>query len=269
MRMMGRGADNLAAATPTPSTRLESSLPAADHPVLTDRRAPAADAPLQAVLWDMDGTLVDTEPYWMAAEVAMAAEHGGTWDESLAMELIGLPLEDSAVQLRERAGIRGTVDEIVRELIDRVVQQVRSNGVPWQPGARELLTGVRAGGVPNALVTMSWRPLTEVVLASIAADTFDVVVTGDTVDQGKPHPEPYLRAAAALDVPPGRCVAIEDSLPGIASATAAGTRVLAVQAKVPVPAAPGRSRLASLEQVGLPDLRRIAAGHLYDLLPTG
>jgi len=89
------------------------------------------------------------------------------------------------------------------------------------------------------------------------------------VAQGKPHPEPYLRATDSLGVPPSACVAIEDSLPGIASATAAGARVLAVQAKVPVPAAPGRSRLASLEQVDLTDLRRIAAGELYDLLPAG
>src|SRR5699024_289225 len=159
-----------------------------------------------------------------------------------------------------RAGIRGTVPEIVHELMHRVVTMVRSNGLPWRPGARELLEATRAAHVPCALVTMSWKPLTDVVLAGSPEGTFDVVVTGDAVDQGKPHPEPYLRAAASLGVPPSACVAIEDSLPGLASATAAGARVLAVQAKVPVPAAPGRSRLASLEQVGVADLRRIAAG---------
>ncbi|WP_277050645.1 HAD family hydrolase [Ruania albidiflava] len=242
-------------------------MPAPDQPVVPD---PAASEVLPAaVLWDMDGTLVDTEPYWMAAEVALSAEHGGTWDENLALDLVGMSLEASAAELQARAGIRGTITEIVHELLARVVMQVRSNGVPWQPGARELLTAVREAGVPSALVTMSWKPLSDVVLAGIPAGTFDVVVTGDGVDQGKPHPEPYLRAASALGVHPSACVAIEDSLPGIASATAAGTRVLAVQAKVPVPPAPGRNRLASLEQVGLADLRRIAAGELYDLLPAG
>ena len=198
--------------------------------VLPGQQAAATALPA-AVLWDMDGTLVDTEPYWMAAEVGLSAEHGGSWDESLAVELIGMSLEASAAELQRRAGIRGTVDEIVHELMHRVVAQIRADGVPWRPGARELLAAVRAAGVPCALVTMSWRPLTNVVLEAIEPGTFDVVVTGDEVDHGKPHPEPYLRAAAALGVDPADCVAIEDSLPGVASATAAGTRVLAVQAK--------------------------------------
>ncbi len=244
-------------------------MPAPHHPALPHHGATDVTTVPAAVLWDMDGTLVDTEPYWIAAEVDLSAEHGGTWDDQLALDLVGMSLEASAAELQARAGIRGTITEIVHELMGRVVAQVRSNGVPWRPGARELLAAVRAAQVPCALVTMSWKPLTDVVLAAIPAGTFDVVITGDAVDQGKPHPEPYLRAAAALGVAPGDCVAIEDSLPGIASATTAGTRVLAVQAKVPVPAAPGRSRLASLEQVGLADLRRIAAGELYDLLPAG
>lgn len=224
---------------------------------------------LAAVLWDMDGTLVDTEPYWMNAEITMSAEHGGHWDEQLAIDLIGQPLEVTAVMLGERAGIRGTPTEIVDELMRRVMAQIRDHGLPWRPGAPELLEQVRAAGVPCALVTMSWRRLTNIVLETLPADTFDVVVTGDEVTNGKPHPEPYLAAAAALGVDPAQCVAIEDSLPGIASATAAGTRVLAVQAKVPVPPAPGRNRLDRLDQIDLADLRRIAAGAFYDLLPAG
>ena len=243
-------------------------MPHPEDRVLTGRQ-PAETALPAAVLWDMDGTLVDTEPYWMAAEVGLSAEHGGSWDENLAVDLIGMSLEASAGELQRRAGIRGTVEEIVHELMRRVVAQIAAEGAPWRPGARELLRAVREAGVPCALVTMSWRPLTNVVLAGLEADTFDVVVTGAEVDQGKPHPEPYLRAAAALGVDPAHCVAIEDSLPGVASATAAGTRVLAVEAKVPVPAAAGRSRLASLEQVDVADLRRIAAGVVYDLLPAG
>lgn len=226
----------------------------------------SATPDLAAVLWDMDGTIVDTEPYWIAAELAMAAEHGGHWDERLATDLIGMPLETSARELQQRAGFRGSVAEIVDELMARVVHMIHTEGLPWRPGARELLDELHDASVPCALVTMSWQRLADVALAEIRPGTFQSIVTGDQVTNGKPHPEPYLRAMRALRVEPARCIAIEDSLPGIASATASGARVLAVEAKVAVPAAPGRNRLASLSQVRLADLQRMAGGTHYDLL---
>lgn len=228
----------------------------------------SATPDLAAVLWDMDGTIVDTEPYWIAAEVAMAAEHGRHWDAEQATDLIGMPLETSAHELQQRAGLPGTVGEIVEELMARVVHLIRTEGLPWRPGARELLEELRSARVPCALVTMSWKSLADVALAEIEAGTFQTIVTGDQVDQGKPHPEPYLRAIRTLDVDPARCVAIEDSLPGIASATASGAQVLAVEAKVPIPAAPGRNRLASLAQVTMSDLHQMVGGTHYDLLPA-
>ncbi|TDE90451.1 HAD family phosphatase [Occultella glacieicola] len=212
----------------------------------------------------MDGTIVDTEPYWIGAEIDLATEHGGTWDESLAVELVGSPLESSAALLRERAGIRGTDAEIIDELLSRVVRRVREEGVPWRPGALELLAELGAAGVPCALVTMSWQALADVILAALPADTFAAVVTGDQVTHGKPHPEPYLRAARDLGVDIAACVAIEDSIPGIASAEASGARVLAVPAVQPIVAAPGRSRFASLADVDLDLLRRIVAGEVHD-----
>jgi len=228
----------------------------------------SATPDLAAVLWDMDGTIVDTEPYWIKAELDMAAEHGGQWDEELATDLIGMPLETSARELQERAGFQGTVPEIIDELIARVVDLIHTQGVPWRPGARELLEELRTAGVPCALVTMSWQRLARVALAGIEPGTFQSVVTGDQVRHGKPHPEPYLRAIRELEVQAAHCVAIEDSLPGIASATASGARVLAVEAKVPVPAAPGRNRLASLSQVTMADLQQMVGGRHYDLLPA-
>ncbi|HLR28174.1 MAG TPA: HAD family phosphatase [Ruania sp.] len=228
----------------------------------------SATPDLAAVLWDMDGTIVDTEPYWITAELDMAAEYGGQWDEQLATDLIGMPLENSARELQQRAGFPGTIPEIIDELIARVVHLIHTQGLPWRPGARELLEELRAAGVPCALVTMSWQRLAEVALAGIEPGTFQSVVTGDQVTHGKPHPEPYLRAIRALEVNPAHCVAIEDSLPGIASATASGARVLAVEAKVPVPAAPGRNRLASLSQVTMADLQQMVGGRHYDLLPA-
>ncbi len=225
---------------------------------------PASTTVLSAVLWDMDGTIVDTEPYWIGAEIDLATEHGGTWDETLAVELVGNSLETSAELLRERAGIRGTDAEIVDELLSRVVRRVREEGVPWRPGALDLLAQLRAADIPCALVTMSWRALADVIVGALPADTFAAVVTGDQVTNGKPHPEPYLRAARELGVDIAACVAIEDSIPGLASAEASGARVLAVPAVQRIEPAPGRSRVDSLSDVDLDVLRRIVAGEVHD-----
>lgn len=221
-------------------------------------------SPLAAVLWDMDGTLVDTEPYWIAAEIELSAEHGGSWDSSLALDLIGRALEDTAEVLRERAGIPLPTEDIIDTLLEKVVSRVMDGGVPWRPGAAELLHGLRAQNVPCALVTMSWRRLADVVLEVLPEGTFTTVVTGDQVTHGKPHPEPYLLAARRLGVDPRHCVAIEDSMPGITSAEAAGVPTVGVEAYIPIPCAPGRSRLLTLEGTSVADLRRIATGEVYD-----
>ena len=149
-----------------------------------------------AVLWDMDGTLVDTEPYWMKCEYALAEKYGGTWTHEDALAVVGGDLIDSATYMREHMGIDRTPEQIVEELLDGVVEMVERE-VPWQPGARELLAELRAREVPCALVTMSWRRFVEPVLRALPEGSFDVLVCGDEVAHGKPHPEPYLRAARA------------------------------------------------------------------------
>lgn len=214
----------------------------------------------------MDGTLVDTEPYWIAAEIALAERDGGTWTQEDGLTLIGHPLPFSARQLRERAGVVGTDEEIVEDLLALVIAQVRAHGVPWRPGAVEMLTALRDADVACALVTMSYASLAEAILAAAPDGAFSVVVTGETVERGKPHPEPYLTAAARLGVDPARCVAFEDSKTGLASAEASGARVVGVQLFVAIPPAPGRSRLARLDQITLDDVRRIANGDIIDLL---
>ena len=207
-----------------------------------------------AVLWDMDGTLVDTEPYWIEAEYDLAESHGGTWSHEHAMRLVGNDLLESGRYLREHAGIDLEPAAIVEGLLDRVVDRVMER-VPWRPGARALLADLRHHGVPCALVTMSYRRLVAPVLAGLPEGTFDVVVTGDTVANGKPHPEPYETAAAMLGVAPADAVAIEDSDTGARSAEAAGCRVLVVPNHVRVPADPAG--------------RRTFAGSLEDLDVTG
>ena len=209
-----------------------------------------------AVLWDMDGTLVDTEPAWIAAEYALVAEHGGTWSDEHAMALVGNPLLVSARYIAEHGGVPLPPEEIVDALQSQVIEEVR-RAVPWQPGARELLAELKDAGIPCALVTMSWAPLADVVVDALPEGTFTVVVTGDVVANGKPHPEPYLTAADALGVDPRRCVAIEDSETGITSAEAAGAVAIAVPHVVPVPEAPWRHRAGSLTEVDLALLRSL------------
>ena len=190
-------------------------------------------AGLAAVLWDMDGTLVDTEPDWIQAEFDMVQAHGGTWSHEHAMKLVGNDLLDSGRYIHEHAGIDLQPGEIVEELLDRVMSRLATT-VPWRPGALELLADLRCRGVRCALVTMSYRRFVAPILRSLPEGSFEVVVTGDSVTQGKPHPEPYLKAAATLGVDPRRTVAIEDSNTGARSAEAAGCTVLVVQNHVPV-----------------------------------
>ena len=160
---------------------------------------------------------------------------------------------DSAAYMREHMGIDRTPLEIVEELLDGVVQRVEQE-VPWRPGARELLTALREVDVPCALVTMSWRRFVEPVLRALPEDSFDVVVCGDEVTHGKPHPEPYLRAAELSGLAAADTVAIEDSPTGATSAEAAGCLVLVVPNHVPVPDGERRTRLDTLEGLTPADL---------------
>ena len=217
---------------------------------MTDRSTHPLPA---AVLWDMDGTLVDTEPYWIAAEHAIVAEHGGQWSDELAHQIVGNPLLVSAEFILANSPVTMSRDELVEALLERVVARVTER-VPWRPGARELLDDLRAHEIPCALVTMSWTSLARAVTESLPEGSFAVVVTGDRVTHGKPHPEPYLAATAALDVPPERCVAIEDSATGVRSAVAAGVPTIAVPNVVKVPNIPGAVRLPSLAGLRARDL---------------
>jgi HAD superfamily hydrolase (TIGR01509 family) len=211
-----------------------------------------------AVLWDMDGTLVDTEPYWIETEYAMAEKYGGTWSEEHALNLVGNALLESGVYIRVHMGIDLTPQEIVDELLDGVVERVRDS-VPWRPGARELLADLRANGVPCALVTMSWQRFVAPILEHLPPDTFATIVTGDQVEFGKPHPEPYLKAAAELGVAPEDCLAIEDSNPGAKSAVAAGCVVLCVPNHVPILEGERRVFRDTLVGITTADLGRLAS----------
>ncbi|ALX66942.1 hypothetical protein AB663_002480 [Microbacterium sp. XT11] len=181
----------------------------------------------------MDGTLVDTEPHWMAAETALVESYGGTWTHEDALQLVGNGLIDSALIL-QRAGVDMEADAIVSQLTDAVQEALRTQGVPFRPGARELLQDLRRAGIPTALVTMSLRRMALGVVDLIDFDAFDHVVAGDDVAQPKPHPEPYLRAAELLGVDITDAVVIEDSPTGLRAGLSSGAVTLGVPHIVPL-----------------------------------
>lgn len=190
-----------------------------------------------AVLWDMDGTLVDTEPYWMAAETELMAAHGLEWTHEQAMLMVGNELTTSADIMRS-FGLPLATDEVVQTLLRGVIERVRES-IPFRPGAQELIGSLADAHVPMALVTMSYRPLAQAVVDGLPEGTFRTLITGDEVTKGKPDPEPYLTGASALDVAPSACIALEDSVPGMASAIAAGTLTVGIPNHVPLEEQPG------------------------------
>ncbi len=214
-----------------------------------------------AVLFDMDGLLVDTEPMWFAAESSLAAELGAELTKEHAPALVGGPLEHTLAFLRELAGVEVGLPELEVRLLGKLEEQLRS-GVRMRPGAKELLTEVTAAGVPCALVSASYRRIMAAVLASVGSHYFAVTVAGDEVARTKPDPEPYLTAAARLGLAAADCVVLEDSPPGVAAGQAAGAFVVAVPSVAPIPPAPGRLVVPSLEAVDLAGLRALPYGHL-------
>lgn len=214
---------------------------------------------LHAVLFDMDGTICDTEPAWMAAEHAMAEAYGAEWTEQDGLALVGFNLLASGSYIKERMGLDLTPAEIVDELLDGVIAHLRSGGIEWMPGALELVAACNDAGVPTALVTMSYRNFAGAVVDAMPQGKFDAIVTGDEVARGKPHPDPYLTAARMLNADPARCIAIEDSPTGLASAQAAGTQAVVVPNHVKVPTTADVVTLTSLSGVTPDQLARCLA----------
>ncbi len=206
-----------------------------------------------AVLWDMDGTLIDTEPYWMLAQAELVDAWGGEWSHEDALSLVGSGLWNSARAIQSR-GVHLTEDEIVDHLTDRVLEQLSQFGAPWRPGAIALLQEVRDAGIPTALVTMSVRRMAEHIVSQLGFFGFDLIVSGEDVEHPKPHPAPYLQAASQLGVDIVHCVAVEDSVPGVASAVASGAATIAVPFMVELPKSDSHAVWPSLEGRGLSDL---------------
>ena len=215
-----------------------------------------ARKPSFAVLFDMDGTIIDSEPYWLASEQALAAEHNGVWTANDGLDVIGMSLENSSQVLKDRANVPLETSEIVDRLTNDVQSQL-AKVVPWRPGAKELLLDLRKHKVKTALVTMALSRMAKQVVEAIPFDAFDVIVAGDNVTRGKPHPEAYEKAAALLGFEPSKCIAFEDSITGLTSAEAAGTYAIGVPNIIEIPAKPGRILWPTLEGVTYKQLRKL------------
>ncbi|MBP1136627.1 HAD superfamily hydrolase (TIGR01509 family) [Arthrobacter sp. PvP023] len=203
----------------------------------------------------MDGTLVDTEPFWMAAQHGLALKHGVNWTNADARSTVGQAMDVSAALLQDR-GVDLSVDEIIDSLLNRVVERLE-NGIPWLPGAQRILAELAAAQIPCALVTMAHSPVATRVASATPVGVFHTIVAGDNVSRGKPHPAPYLAAAELLGVEAANCVAVEDSVSGTASARSAGMQVIVVPGPTQPPAAAGLHFIPSLEAVSVDMFRNV------------
>ncbi|HET7900499.1 MAG TPA: HAD family phosphatase [Candidatus Nanopelagicales bacterium] len=215
---------------------------------------PLATAALPAaVLFDMDGLLVETEHLWYQAELGVIDELGGHWTPEHQEVLVGGPLEKAVELLIDAAGGGHDPDDVMTLLLDRMEALLRTEPVHWRPGAPQLLSALEVAGVPRALVSASWRRLVDAVhdavLHELGHELFDVTVAGDDIERTKPYPDPYLHAAARIGVDPRHCVVLEDSHTGSRAGLASGAFVVAVPSLVPIEPEPGLVVVTSLEEV--------------------
>jgi HAD superfamily hydrolase (TIGR01509 family) len=212
-----------------------------------------------AVLFDMDGTLVDSEKVWDVAINELAAHAGGTLSDRARRAMVGSSMDTSMRILHDDLAMPWRDAAADAVWLSARVHELFAAGLDWRPGAMELLAAVRAAGLPTALVTSTSRKLVEVALDTLGRASFDVVVCGDEVRRTKPDPDPYLTAARLLGVPIDECVAVEDSPAGVASAHAAGAAVLAVPCAVAVTPPAGVQLRDTLLGVDLAVLAALAA----------
>ncbi|MEF9902786.1 HAD family hydrolase [Streptomyces sp. P9-A2] len=235
---------------------MTSTVPALDalhrspRPARAGESRPAGGSTLQAVFLDMDGTLVDTEGFWWDVEVEVFASLGHILDDSWRHVVVGGPMTRSAGFLIEATGAGIPLAELT-VLLNGGFEDRIADTLPLMPGAARLLAELSENGIPTALVSASHRRIIDRVLTSLGPQHFALSVAGDEVPRTKPHPDPYLAAAAGLGVDPLRCAVVEDTAIGVASAEAAGCHVVAVPSVAPIEAAARRTVVPSLEAVDL------------------
>lgn len=208
-----------------------------------------------ALLWDMDGTIIDTEPYWIVAECELAAQFGTTWTQQDGLDVVGQGLPYTATRLRER-GVALELDDIIENLTSRVLDQLTGE-LPWRPGALDMLMAAHEAGYRQALVTMSISRMARHIASLVPNRPFEFVVSGSDVAHSKPAPDAYHLAASLLDVDIAQCVAFEDSPSGCTSAFTANAVTIGIPHLVSLEDTPRDHILTSLENVSLGDVEEL------------
>jgi len=182
---------------------------------------------IEAVVFDLDGVLVDSEHVWDEVREALARERGGRWHEGAQADMMGMSSTEWSRYMHDAIGLAESPEEINAEVVRRMLDRYSSE-LPLVPGAVEAAERLGAG-FRLAVASSSNRPLIDAVLSASGLDErFEVTVSSEEVARGKPAPDVYLEAARRLGIPPARCAAVEDSGNGIRAAHAAGMRVLAI-----------------------------------------
>ena len=212
-----------------------------------------------AVIFDLDGVLVDTEPWWHEVRVAWAVARGLTWTEDDSHACMGRNSREWSAIMRERLGVRDEPAALERDIVEGLVRRYAREAVPVVPGAPEAAIRI-AGRLPVAIASSAHPAVIAAALrAAGLASVFGTVVSSDDVPAGKPAPDVYLAAARRLGVPPARCLVIEDSRNGVLAGRAAGMWVILVP-NTSVPPGPGVAEEADLVLERLEDLALAGPG---------
>lgn len=180
---------------------------------------------MDAVIFDLDGVLLDSEQLWNEAKREVVDDCGGTWSDAAPKDMMGMSAPEWTAYLRDELGVDRDLDAINRAVVDAMRALYRDE-LPLLPGAQEAVKALGAR-FPLGLASSSNREIIDLVVDE-AGFAFDAIVSSEEVDRGKPAPDVYLRAAEMLGVDAGACVAVEDSSNGLRSADAAGMAVIAV-----------------------------------------
>jgi len=208
---------------------------------------------MSAILFDMDGTLIDSEPLWLKTEIEVMAEVGCHWDEQDQINCLGGPAERTERYMQERSQNIKPYGYFINRLHE-VMRARITNELDLIPNALSLLKECKDAGIKTALVTASSRDLMTIVLKRFPPGTFDVVVSGDDVEKSKPDPAPYLLAAKQLSVDILKCLVLEDSITGVQSGLSSGAKVIGIPHLVQMSEHPNLRVISSLDEITLSDI---------------